>query len=188
MFPRLAVEIVDGGAEILQLRAKEHGTGRYVQLVRTVLEALGDRTVPVIVNDRVDVALVAGAAGVHLGAEDLALGSARELLGGIRVIGATAHHPTELAAVDPTLADYVGYGAVFATRTRSGAQICGPEALTAAVAASTLPVVAIGGITPDNVEALRGSGVSAVAVASALVPGRARPGAVSDFLRVLADW
>jgi thiamine-phosphate pyrophosphorylase len=123
-----------------------------------------------------------------VGAEDLAPHDARTLLGSGRVLGVTAHGRAELAAVDPGVADYVGYGAVFGTSTRSGAEICGPEALTVAVAASTLPVVAIGGIRPDNVEALRGSGVAAVAAAASLVPGRTSPGAVEEFLRVLGDW
>jgi thiamine-phosphate pyrophosphorylase len=186
--PGVAVELADAGVEILQLRAKEYATGRLLDLARATLAALGGRSVPLIINDRVDVALAAGAAGVHLGGDDLAPADARRLLGEDRVVGVTAHDHVELAEVDPMVADYVGYGAVFGTRTRAGATICGPEALTAAVAASTLPVVAIGGIAPDNVEALRGSGVSAVAAASGLVSGRTRPGAVEEFLRVLSAW
>jgi thiamine-phosphate pyrophosphorylase len=186
--PGVAVELADAGVEILQLRAKGHATGRFFELARATLTALGERGVPRIINDRVDVALASGAAGVHLGIGDLDPGDARRLLGPDGVIGVTAHNQSELAAVDPAVADYVGYGAVFGTRTRARATICGPEALTAAVAASTLPVVAIGGIAPDNVEALRGSGVSAVAAASGLVSGRTRPGAVEEFLRVLSAW
>jgi len=186
--PGVAVELADAGVEILQLRAKDYATGRFLDLARATLAALGGRSVPLIINDRVDVALAAGAAGVHLGGDDLAPVDARRLLGEDRVVGVTAHDHAELAEVDPMVADYVGYGAVFGTRTRVGATICGPEALTAAVAASTLPVVAIGGIAPDNVEALRGSGVSAVAAASGLVSGRTSPGAVEEFLRVLSVW
>lgn len=186
--PRLAVAWADTGVEVLQLRAKRHGSGAFLDLARATRAALGDRPVPLIINDRVDIALLTPASGVHVGAGDLSPEEARRLLGPGRIVGVTAHDPAELAAVDPAVADYVGYGAVFATGTRSGATICGPEALTAAVAASTLPVVAIGGIAPDNVEVLRGSGVSAVAAASSLIPGRTCPGAVEDFLSVLADW
>lgn len=186
--PAVAVGLADAGVEILQLRAKDYTTGRFLDLARATMAALGGRRVPLIINDRVDVALAAGAAGVHLGRGDLAPVDARRLLGEDRVVGVTAHDQVELAEVDPTVADYVGYGAVFGTRTRAGATICGPEALTAAVAASTLPVVAIGGIAPDNVEALRGSGVSAVAAASGLIPDRTSPGAVEEFLRVLSAW
>ena len=186
--PAVAVGLADAGVEILQLRAKDYTTGRFLDLARATMAALGGRRVPLIINDRVDVALAAGAAGVHLGRGDLAPFDARRLLGEDRVVGVTAHDHVELAEVDPTVADYVGYGAVFGTRTRAGATICGPEALTAAVAASTLPVVAIGGIAPDNVEALRGSGVSAVAAASGLIPDRTSPGAVEEFLRVLSAW
>ena len=186
--PGLAVELADAGAEILQLRAKDYPTGRFLDLARATIAALGGRGVPLIINDRVDVALAVGAAGVHLGQADLAPVDARRLLGEDRIVGVTAHDQAELAAVDADVADYVGYGAIFGTHTRSGATICGPEALTAAVAASTLPVVAIGGIAPDNVEALRGSGVSAVAAASSLVSGRTTPGVAEEFLRVLSAW
>ena len=186
--PLVAVGLADAGVEILQLRAKDYATGRFLDLARATMSALAGHSVPLIINDRVDVALAAGAAGVHLGRGDLAPVDARRLLGEDCIVGVTAHDSAELAGVDPGLADYVGYGAVFGTSTRSGAAICGPEALTAAVAASTLPVVAIGGIAPDNVEALRGSGVSAVAAASSLVSGRTSPGAVEEFLRVLSAW
>jgi len=186
--PRLAVAWADAGVELLQLRAKRHGSGAFLELARATLAALGERHVPLIINDRVDIALLAGASGVHVGAGDLGPGDARRLLGPGGLVGVTAHDPSELAAIDPAVADYVGYGAIFATGTRSGATICGPEALTVAVAASTLPVVAIGGIAPDNVEVLRGSGVSAVAAASSLISSRTCPGAVEEFLSVLADW
>lgn len=186
--PALAAELAARGVEILQLRAKDLGSGPLLDLARATLDAIADRAVPLILNDRVDVALAAGAAGAHLGAEDLEPAAARTLLGPDRILGVTAHSPAELAAVDPAVADYVGYGAVFATGTRAGATVCGPEALTAAVGASTLPVVAIGGIAPGNVEALRGSGVSAVAAAGSLASARTSPGAVEEFLRVLADW
>lgn len=186
--PSVAVGFVDAGVEILQLRAKDYATGRFLDLARATLAALGGRSVPLIINDRVDVALASGAAGAHLGRGDLSPTDARRLLGQDRIVGVSAHDAAELAEVDPGVADYVGYGAVFGTSTRSGATICGPEALTAAVAASTLPVVAIGGIAPDNVEALRGSGVSAVAAASSLISGRTSPGAVEEILRVLSAW
>ena len=186
--PSLAAALAAAGVELLQLRAKTHGTGDFVQLARATVEALVGSGVPLLVNDRVDVALMAEADGAHVGAGDLPPTDARALLGPERILGVTAHDPGELAEVDPAVADYVGYGAVFGTSTRSGAEICGPEALTAAVAASTLPVVAIGGIRPDNVEALRGSGVAAVCAAASLVSARTCPGAVEEFLRALGDW
>jgi thiamine-phosphate pyrophosphorylase len=186
--PSLAGEFAARGVELIQLRAKSHTTQDFLQLARATLASLEGSGVPLLINDRVDVALLSGAQGAHVGAGDLVPGDARALLGDELVLGVTAHDAIELAAVDPAVADYVGYGAVFGTKTRSGAEICGPEALTAAVAASTLPVVAIGGIRPDNVEALRGSGIAAVCAASSLVPVRTSPGAVEEFLRALGDW
>jgi thiamine-phosphate pyrophosphorylase len=186
--PPLAAALAEAGVELLQLRAKRHETGDFLRLARGTREALAGSGVPLLINDRVDVALMADADGAHVGAGDLAPVDARALLGPDRILGVTAHDTQELAGVDQTVADYVGYGAVFGTNTRSGAEICGPEALTAAVAASTLPVVAIGGIRPDNVEALRGSGVAAVCAAASLVSVRTSPGAVEEFLRALGDW
>jgi len=186
--PPLAAALAGAGVGLLQLRAKRHETGEFLRLARATREALAGSDVPLLINDRVDVALMAGADGAHVGVGDLAPVDARALLGPDRILGVTAHDSRELAAVDGAVADYVGYGAVFGTNTRSGAEICGPEALTAAVAASTLPVVAIGGIRPDNVEALRGSGVAAVCAAASLVSARTSPSAVEDFLRALGDW
>ena len=186
--PPLAAALASAGVELLQLRAKRHPTGAFLDLARATRDALDGSGVPLLINDRVDVALMADADGAHVGAGDLAPPDARALLGPERILGVTAHDAAELEAVDPAVADYVGYGAVFGTNTRSGAEICGPEALTAAVAASTLPVVAIGGIRPDNVEALRGSGVAAIAAAASLVSARTSPGAVEGFLRALGDW
>ena len=186
--PAAAVALADLGVEILQLRAKDHSSRDFHALAAATLAALADRAVPLLLNDRVDVALASGAAGAHVGAADLAPEDARALLGEERILGVTAHNDAELAAIDPAVADYVGYGAVFGTKTRSGARICGPEALTGAVAASTLPLVAIGGIRPENVEALRESGVAGVAAAGSLVSVRTSPSAVEEFLRLLRDW
>jgi thiamine-phosphate diphosphorylase len=131
--------------------------------------------------------MVGGADAVHLGRKDLPIVAARQLLGPEALLGATAHSLEELAEIGPE-ADYVGYGAVYETKTRANSVVCGPAALTAATAASTLPVVAIGGLNPDNVEPLRESGLAGIAVASAVSPTRTCPGAVEAFRRVLARW
>ena len=184
---REAVELAEAGAEFLQLRAKRLGGRALWEIVRALLPELRRRSVPLIINDRADVALAVGADGVHLGIDDLPLESARAILGPQCILGATAHSLSELEDVR-LAADYVGYGAVFPTSTRAEARVCGPEALTAACRASTLPVIAIGGLGPDNLSALRGRGVAGVAVASAVSPRRTRPGAVEDLKRQLAAW
>lgn len=183
--PALAADLARRGVGLLQLRAKELSSADCALLATRTLRALEGSGVSLILNDRVDVALVAGADGAHVGAEDLDPAAARALLGPDRILGVTAHDLDEVRAVDPQIVDYLGFGAVFGTRTRQNARVCGPEALTTAVAASTVPVVAIGGIRPGNVQALRGSGVSAVAAAQSLVPDRTRPGAVEEFLLAL---
>ncbi len=187
-WPEEAAALFARGVEILQLRAKHLGARAFAELAREVMRRRGTGPTAVLVNDRVDVARVSGADGVHLGQEDLSPRAARELLGADALVGATAHDLAELAAVQELPIDYVGYGAVFPTRTRPGSSVCGPAALTAAVAASTLPVIAIGGLGPDNVDALAPTGVAGVAVASAVSPLRARPGAVEALRSALERW
>ena len=181
------IRLAEAGVDLLQLRAKDAGGAELEGWARQLLPPLRARGVPLLLNDRVDVALAVEADGVHLGRGDLPVGDARRLLGPHALIGATAHSLAELAEVDPG-ADYVGYGAVYATQTRAHSEVCGPGALTAVTAASTLPVVAIGGLSPDNLEPLRSTGIAGVAVASAVSPTRARPGAVEALRRVLARW
>lgn len=183
--PGLARELAHRGVELLQLRAKGLATDEFTQLALATHAALAGSRVPLLVNDRVDVALASGSEGAHVGADDLDPDSARALLGEGLVLGVTTHDLDEVGAVSPGIVDYVGFGAVFGTQTRANARICGPEALTAAVTASSVPVVAIGGIRPDNVQALRGSGISAVAAAQSLISDRTSPGAVESFLRAL---
>lgn len=175
------------GVDVLQLRGKGLPAGALLEWTRALAPAAAAARIPLVINDRVDVAALAGV-GVHVGSEDLPSEHCRALLGPQALVGVTAHDLGELGDVDPAVADYVGYGAVFATTTRPASSVCGPAALTAAVAASTLPVVAIGGIRPENVDALRSTGVAAVAAASALGGDRASPGAVALFRRALEGW
>lgn len=175
------------GVDAVQVRAKHMRGGHLLAVVEALLPALRERRVPLIVNDRADVALAAGADGVHLGQTDLPPDAARALLGSEALVGLSTHSLEEVRAA-PGCVDYLGFGAMFATRTRKGSRIAGVEALTRAVAATTLPTLAIGGLRPDNVHELQGAKAAGVAVASALVPIDHRAGAVAAFRTALADW
>lgn len=178
--------LVDDGIDCLQVRAKDLPAREFLSLVERVLAAV-DGAVPVLVNDRVDLAGLAGADGAHVGAEDLPAAAARRVLGPDRLLGLTVHSDTEVRAAPPDV-DYLGAGAAFPTSTRKGAEIWGGAGLTGARALTTLPLVAVGGITPANVMELQGVGLAGVAVASAVTPVSLHPGAVAAFRRILDRW
>ena len=179
----VAAAAVAGGVTLVQLREKTAADGEVAALARELKAVLDPAGVPLIVNDRIEVALGAGAAGVHLGQDDLDAGRARARLGPEGIIGVSAGTPEEAARVDPSLADYVGVGSVYATATKpdAGAPI-GPEGLAALRATLPLPVVGIGGIDADNAAAVIAAGADGVAVVSAIC-GAADPEAAARALR-----
>ncbi len=177
-------ELLEAGVELLQLRAKTLPAGEFLKAARQLVPYCRDHGVPFIVNDRLDVALAAGADGVHLGTSDLPYAAARELLGAELLLGCSTHDLDEIRQAEG-VADYLGFGAMFATNTRPDSRIRGPQALTEAVAATTLPIFAIGGIEATNLGQLRGCEMAGVAVASALLEGPSRRDAVGRLREVL---
>ena len=164
---------LEGGARLLQLRAKSLGAGAYAGLARRVLDRAGTGAL-VIINDRVDVALVTGAPGVHVGQEDLDPHAARVQLGPEAVVGVSTHTPEQIAVALSTPASYVAVGPVYATQTKAtgyGAVGVGLVAQARAAAGPGRPVVAIGGITIDRVPEVIAAGADAVAVIGGLIGG-----------------
>jgi thiamine-phosphate pyrophosphorylase len=173
------------GVDLIQLRAKDWGAGRMLALTQALLPALREQGIPLIINDRLDLALVSGADGVHLGQEDLPAAEARALLGPDRLLGWSTHDAVEVAEAPPE-ADYLGFGAIYPTLTRKDSRVGGPEALTGITEATTLPIFAIGGIDAENLLPLGVYRIAGVAVASAL---RGSPSeAALRFRRALAHW
>ena len=157
-----------GGVTILQLREKQ---APHEELVKTAmrLKPLCRRYgVPLIINDDVEAALEADADGVHVGQEDMAVAEARRILGPEKIIGASAHNREEALEAQRQGADYLGSGAVFGSSTKKDATTLSREELTAVCRAVSIPVAAIGGITEENCLELAGTGVSGIAVVSAL--------------------
>ena len=159
---------VRGGAAIVQLREKRLGNAdflaeakRFVSLCRT-LGAVS------IINDRADIALAAGADGVHVGQSDLEAGRARALLGPDKIIGVSAHSPEEARRARKAGANYLGCGAAFATGTKSDAKPISKETIRTVTAAAGVPVVAIGGVNRENILELRGLGLAGVAMVSGI--------------------
>ena len=165
------VEIVEeslqGGAGIIQLREKEISTRHFLELARelkTVVDRYEDRLL--IINDRLDIALAAGAHGVHLGQDDMPLPVAREVLGTEAIIGVSVSTVEEARAAEAAGADYLGASAVFGTPTKEDAAPIGLEGVRRITAAVDVPVVAIGGIHRDNAGEVIAAGAHGVAVVS----------------------
>jgi thiamine-phosphate diphosphorylase len=165
---------VDAGVRVLQVRAKRAPVRDLVALTVEVAQAVRGSGATLLVDDRVDVALVVRARGavvdgVHVGQTDLDVADVRRLLGPDAVVGVSAATPAELARVDGGLVDYVGSGPVRGTPTKPDAgPPLGLDGLRAAVAATTLPVVAIGGLGVADAAAVRGTGAHGLAVVSAV--------------------
>ena len=157
-----------GGVTCLQLREKEASAGEILTLARTLLPLCRARRVPLLINDRVDIALAAGADGVHLGQDDLPLPEARPLLGPDRILGATAHTVDEALRAQAEGADYLGVGAMFPTGTKTDTVPTSADTLKAICAAVSIPVVAIGGVNAENLPTLAGTGIAGAAVVSAI--------------------
>jgi thiamine-phosphate pyrophosphorylase len=177
---------IDGGADCIQVREKALGGAALARRVDDVLAVARPHGVAAVVNDRPDVALARGADGCHLGSEDLSLADARRLAGRTLVLGASTHDLDEAGAAVAAGADYCGVGSMFPTGTRR-APLSGPAYLEAFLRRHpAVPHLAIGGITPDNVDQLAARGARGVAVCAS-VCGAARPGDAARRLRRAID-
>ncbi|GIW39904.1 MAG: thiamine-phosphate synthase [Candidatus Binatia bacterium] len=170
-FLDFAERVLRAGTALVQLRVKGASTREFLELARELRRRTRERGVLLVVNDRVDVALAAGADGVHLGQRDLPPEEARRLLGPSAVVGWSTHCVEEIERANHRshLLDYVSFGPVFPTSTKSDAEAPkGLEALREACRKSRLPVVAVGGISLDRIPCVLEAGARAAAVISAL--------------------
>ena len=178
---------VAGGATCVQLREKSCGTREFVEEARALGAVLRDAGVPLIVNDRVDVALAAGANGVHLGQRDLALADARRLGPPGWIIGVSAESVEDAIRAEREGADYIGVSPVFATPTKTDhAQPLGLEGLRAIRAAVKIPLVAIGGIHTGNARDVIRAGADGLAVVSAIASADSPQAAAAALRREIA--
>ncbi|MGD9613206.1 MAG: thiamine phosphate synthase [Kiritimatiellia bacterium] len=172
-----------GGVTCVQVREKDCGPREFIEEARAVRAALRGTGVPLIVNDRVDVALAVGADGVHLGQRDMAIADARRLGPPGWIIGVSAECVEDAVRAEAEGADYIGVSPVFATPTKADhAAPLGLEGLRAVRAATKLPLVAIGGIQAGNAREVIRAGADGLAVVSAIVAAD-DPRAAADELR-----
>ncbi len=169
----LARAFLDGGASLIQVRAKQLASGAFLELSAAAVALARSYHAQVIINDRVDLALLSGATGVHVGQDDLPPAAARRLLGPWAVIGYSTHTIEQLGAAVETPVSYIAVGPVFGTTTKeTGYDAVGLDLVSAAARlAGRLPVVAIGGITLENARSVIDAGATGVAVIGDLLVG-----------------
>lgn len=169
-FGDVARALLSGGARIIQVRAKDRAEGELLGVCEAVQKATQERGALFIVNDRIDIALLCGADGVHLGQDDIPVAEARMLLGPSKIIGVSTHNALEAQEAASSKADYISFGPVFFTKTKKDAQdpkgVPGLKEIRKAV---SLPIVAIGGINEGNMAEVFAAGANAVAMISFLL-------------------
>lgn len=166
-------ELVRGGATLIQIRDKESPVRELLNDIRRCVEIAAGFGVQIIVNDRCDLALLGGAAGVHLGQDDLPPGAARAVLGRDAVLGLSTHTPAQVRQSNHLPVQYIGFGPIFATSTKPGhSPVVGLAALRQACRQSIRPVVAIGGITLEQIPRVLEAGAASAAVISTLLQSR----------------
>ncbi len=158
-----------GGATIVQLREKDKSTREYMELAKDVHEVTARYGIPLIIDDRVDVALAIGAEGVHVGQSDMPVRLARSLMGNSKIVGATAKTVPQALEAYEQGADYLGCGAIYPTTTHVKTVITSVETLKDVVKAVPIPVNAIGGLNKDNIFVLKGSGIAGICAVSAIM-------------------
>jgi len=181
---------LDGGATFIQIRAKHLEAGPLLALCDDAVRLAPPYAGQIVVNDRTDVARMTGAAGVHVGQEDLPPRQAREILGAAAVVGYSTHsiEQAEAALAEPV--SYIAVGPIFGTRTKdTGYDAVGLDLVRAVVSrAGAVPVVAIGGITQDTVASVLDAGARSVAVIGDLLAGGDPSARVAAYLQVLARY
>ena len=161
-------EALKGGVTFVQLREKDLDEERFLEEAREIKELCGRYQVPFVINDNVDIAQAVDADGVHVGQSDMEAGDVRARLGQDKIIGVSAQTVEQALLAESRGADYLGVGAVFATGSKADASEVDHETVKAICQAVHIPVIAIGGITRENVGALAGTGVCGAAVISAI--------------------
>ena len=171
-----------GGADMIQLRDKTGSLRDLLPQARAIQSLCRSRGALFIVNDRVDLALAAGADGAHVGQEDIPAADARRLLGPTRLLGVSTHNLAQAAEAKRAGADYIGFGPMFPTGTKeTGYAPRGPQALREIRRTLSLPILAIGGISLENVSQVIEAGATALAVISAVVAARDITAAAAAF-------
>ena len=179
-------EALKGGVTLLQIREKERSTREYMALAEKVHRITKKYNVPLIIDDRLDVAMAIDAEGVHLGQSDMPVDVARSLWGNEKIIGATAKTVPQAMEAWQNGADYLGVGAIYPTTTKVKTVLTSPETLRDICHAVPIPVNAIGGLNKDNVDILRGIPIAGICVVSAIMKSE-DPKKAAEDLKLAAE-
>ena len=175
------------GVTMIQLREKNLTTNQYYQLAKQVKEITDAYQVPLIIDDRLDVCLAVDAAGLHIGDDELPVSVARKVLGPEKILGVTAKTVKRALEAEEGGADYLGTGAIFPTTTKENAPITLISTLKTICQTVAIPVVAIGGLTSENIDQLIGTGIAGVAVVRDLMQAEDIEAKTQAFLTKLDD-
>ena len=175
------------GVTIIQLREKNLTTNQYYQLAKQVKEITDAYQVPLIIDDRLDVCLAVDAAGLHIGDDELPVSVARKVLGPEKILGVTAKTVKRALEAETAGADYLGTGAIFPTTTKENAPITLISTLKTICQKVAIPVVAIGGLTSENIDQLAATGIAGVAVVRDLMQAEDIEAKTQAFLTKLDD-
>ncbi len=177
-------EAIKGGVTLVQLREKEASSREFYKVALEIKEVTDKYKIPLIIDDRIDIAQAVDAAGVHLGQSDLPLKKAREILGKDKIIGISVGNVSEAKEAENDGADYLGIGTIFFTGTKKDIKTpIGIEGLTEIVRSINIPSVAIGGIDQNNVKDVMSSGTNGVAVISAILGQKNIQRAAEEFTK-----
>ena len=179
--------ICRSGVTIIQLREKNLTTNQYYQLAKQVKEITDAYQVPLIIDDRLDVCLAVDAAGLHIGDDELPVSVARQVLGPDKILGVTAKTVKRALEAEEGGADYLGTGAIFPTTTKENAPITLISTLKTICQTVAIPVVAIGGLTSENIDQLAATGIAGVAVVRDLMQAEDIEAKTQAFLTKLDD-
>ncbi len=182
----IAAQAVAGGVTAVQLREKDCSSREFLQQALAMKKALSGTGVPLIINDRADIALACGAEGLHIGQSDMPFAQARALLGPKAIIGLSVETPEQAAEAEGLNADYIGASAVFPSGTKDVEHVWGLDGLAELRKMSRHRIVAIGGINADNAGSVIAAGADGIAVVSAICAA-GKPESVAARLRAAVD-
>ena len=168
-FLNIIEEAIKGGTSIVQLREKTASTKDFYQLALKVKEITTKYDVPLLINDRIDIAIAVDSEGVHIGQDDMPADIARKIIGEDKILGVSASTVEEAKKAEIDGADYIGSGAVFPTATKDDADSVSKDELKKIVDSIDIPVVALGGITLENAGSLKDTGIAGFSVVSAIM-------------------
>lgn len=185
-FLRRVDEACKGGVTLIQLREKDRTTREYLTLAEKVHDITQRYDIPLIIDDRVDIALAVNAEGVHVGQSDMPVSVARKLMGEDKIVGATAKTVPQALEAYEQGADYLGVGAIYPTTTKVKTVLTSVDTLKEIVKAVPIKVNAIGGLNKDNIHILKGSGIDGICAVSAIMKA-ADPKSAAEELREAFD-